>query len=109
MIIWKGWGILLIAIGVVFLLLTEVVVEAAIGNDAYFQEATWPMFLALVLSAAVIWPLGRWLNRPSGRVLVDRETGEEVMVGGGDHSFFFIKLQYWAPILVVMGLLFFWV
>lgn len=104
MIIWKGWGILLIVIGVAALLLTEVVIEALLGNPAYFQDHTWPMAAAVLIAAGAVWVLGNRLNGGTGRTLVDQETGEQVVLRG-DHSFFFIKLQYWAPILAVLAVL----
>lgn len=104
MIIWKGWGILLIAVGAAALLFTEALTEAIFRDANYFQEHAWPMCAAALLTAAVLWPLGRWLSRRGGRTLFDPETGEQVKVGG-QHSFFFIKLEHWAPIIAAVGLL----
>lgn len=87
----------------------ELIVEAIIHEDKYYQNHGWPIFLAFVIAAAILWPLGRYLNRKQeDRVLVDQKTGQPVVVeSGGGHSFFFIPVEFWAPIMVLIGLVVF--
>jgi hypothetical protein len=58
-----------------------------------------------LLSAAVLWPLGRWMNKSESRTLVDQQTGQvvEAPVGGG-HTLFFVPLEYWSFIRAGIGL-----
>lgn len=61
-------------------------------------EGNW-YFVGSLLSAAAVWPLGRWMNRTESRHLVDPETGQHVeLQTGGGHTLFFIPMQYRAPI-----------
>jgi len=61
--------------------------------------------IGCLISAVVLWPLGRWMNATESSLLVDVQTGQPVehQVGGG-HTLFFIPLQYWALIWPVIGL-----
>ena len=56
-------------------------------------------------SAAVLWPLGRFMNKGESRILADQQSGElvEAQVGGG-HTMFFIPLEYWGFIWAAIGL-----
>ena len=38
------------------------------------------------------------------RVLIDAETGKKVIFKG-NHSLFWIKMEYWGPIFMVLGLI----
>lgn len=46
--------------------------------------------------------LGKYINKPDGKVYIDAETGEKVMFNK-KHSLFFIKMEYWGPILGVIA------
>jgi|GEM_PF-7001093 len=58
-----------------------------------------------LVSAAVLWPLGRWMNKSETRTLVDQQSGQlvEAQLGGG-HTLFFIPLEYWGFIWAAIGL-----
>lgn len=51
----------------------------------------------------VLWPIGRRMNS-GGRVLVDKATGQEVILKPR-HSLFFIPVQFWSPILAVIAVI----
>ena len=58
-----------------------------------------------VWSAALLWPLGRWMNASESRVLMDRPSGQVVEPqGGGGHTMFFIPLEFWGSIWAAIGL-----
>jgi hypothetical protein len=106
MIIWSGWGFLAAVIGFGCVLLSEFGVEAAMNDDQYYQNNGWPKLVALLVAAVIVWPIGRTLNRPRPeREITLPNTGERVVVqSGGGHSLFFIPMQYWAPLFVVLGI-----
>jgi hypothetical protein len=109
MIIWSGWGFLAAVIGFGCLLLTEYSVEAAMQDEQYYQNHGWPKFVGFVVAAVVVWPVGRALNRyQPGRELIDANTGERVVLpaSGGGHTLFFVPMEYWAALFVVIGLVF---
>jgi hypothetical protein len=113
MIVWSGWGILVAVVAVVSFLVTGFVINAAMQNDQYYETHGWPKLVAFAFAVAalIVWPLGRAFNRPRpDRGLLDPRTGEPaVMTPGGGHTLFFIPMEYWAPILLVLGVVFLFV
>jgi FtsH-binding integral membrane protein len=105
MIIWSGWGVLVAIIVFVSSLIMEILVESIQGSSSFYQQQNWPMTLALVISGVICWFLGKQLNKPSDRVLLDKETGEEVKLSGARHKLFFIKMEYWGLILIIIGII----
>lgn len=107
MIIWSGWGIVVGLVGVACLVVTQLAVNAGMQSDQYYQNHRWPRLVALWVAAAVIWPIGRAMNRASERHLIDPETGQPVVVrSGGGHSLFFVPVQYWWVVFLVLGVIF---
>jgi hypothetical protein len=106
MIIWSGWGFLVAVIGFGCLLLTEVGIEAIKNDDQFYQDHGWPKSLAFLVAAAIVWPLGRALNRKKAeRELVDPKTGERVVLQSGrQHALFFVPVEYWAALYLMLGL-----
>ena len=108
MIIWSGLGFLVAVLTFGCLIATEFLVESAFHDDRYYQSHGWPKLIAFVVAALFVGVLGRLLKRRQGKALIDPETGKEVIVGR-NHTFFFIPVEYWAPILVVLGVVFLFV
>ncbi|UPU38225.1 hypothetical protein M1B72_11075 [Geomonas paludis] len=82
-------------------LVVNLAVDGMMGEH-YYTGHVWPKVVAVALSAAIVWFVGRRLNAGPGRALVDKETGEEVLLKK-THTFFFIKMEYWAFAIVVLG------
>lgn len=104
MIIWSGLGFLVAVITFLLLLIAEYVTELLFRDESYYQTHGWPKLLAFFLAGVAIWPLGTYLNRKQRKVMIEKETGKEISMTG--HSFFFIKMEYWAPILFALGIIF---
>ena len=105
MIIWSGWGFLVAVIVFGCSLVMEILIESVTGNESFYQQAIWPLALALALSGAICWFLGKYLNKPEERNLIDKETGEEVKLKNARHRLFFIRMEYWGPILLVIAII----
>jgi hypothetical protein len=108
MIIWSGLGFLVAVITFLFLLSAEYVTESLFGDESYYQDHGWPKLAAFFLAGAVVWSLGAYLNRRQGKVMVEKETGKEVLIKP-NHSFFFVRMEYWGPILFALGIIFLFV
>ena len=104
MIIWSGFGFLVAVITFLLLLSAEYVTEVLFRDDSYYQAHGWPKLLAFFLAGVVIWPLGTYLNRKPRKVMIEKDTGKEVSMPS--HSFFFIRMEYWGPILFALGIIF---
>jgi hypothetical protein len=107
MIIWSGLGFLVAVITFLLLLSAEYVTELLFRDESYYQAHGWPKLLAFFLAGVVIWPLGIYLNRKPRKVMIEKETGKEISMPG--HTFFFITMEYWGPILVGLGIIFLFV
>src|SRR4030095_5514563 len=104
MIIWSGLGFLVAVITFLLLLISEYLTESLFRDETYYQSHGWPKMLAFVLAATVIWPLGTYLKRTQGKVMIEKATGKEVVIKP-NHTFFFIPMEYWSPILVALGII----
>lgn len=104
-IVWTRLGFLVLVIAFAAFLSTEWIVEAANADPSYYQNNGWPKIVASVVGGSLVSLLGFYLNRKiDSRELVDPKTGERMLfTTGGGHTFFFIPMQYWGPIIVVFG------
>lgn len=104
MIIWKGWGFLVAVIVFFTSLVAEIISESVTSNEDYYQEHSFPLSLALLLSGIISGLLGKWLNTRNADVFIEIDTGKEIVVKN-NHSLFFIPMEYWGMILVVSAVL----
>ncbi|MDM5186472.1 hypothetical protein QUF99_03330 [Bacillus sp. DX4.1] len=95
MIIWSGWGFLVALIVIINTLFGEFFFESIMGDDQYYQEHSWPLTVMLIISGVISWYLGKYFNKPSEKVYIDAETGEQVRFNKRN-SLFFIKMDYWG-------------
>jgi hypothetical protein len=104
MIIWKGWGILVFVMAVVALVIAHGIAEAASGNPQYYATHNWVKCLAFLAAAVPVYFIGRNINNKPVRILIDKTTKREIVLRR-EHSLFFIRMEYWAFILVAIGIL----
>jgi len=89
MIIWSGLGFL----PVVFL----------IGSFFLFNTNTdRQLAFAFIVSGCASGLLGWYLRTRPGRVLIDKQTGQQV-VFRHSHSLFFVPMFYWGPVFIAAG------
>jgi hypothetical protein len=103
MIIWSGLGFLVAIITFGFSLIAELAARALFKDPTYYQTHKWPLAIALALAAVSVWFLGRYLHGRPAKTLIDPETKREVVLGRR-HTLFFIKMEYWGPILLAIAL-----
>src|SRR6266542_584087 len=102
MIIWKGWGILVVVITVATSIVVQGVVGVAFGDPQFYKTHDWPKGVALLSAAAAVYFAGRYFNNKPGRVMIDKATGQEIVLRRV-HSLFFIRMEYWAFVLAAIG------
>jgi uncharacterized membrane protein len=103
MIIWRGWGALIFVIVFGCSLAANFICNAIVGAP-YYDEHKWPFALSLVASAVICWVWGVIAAKKPDRVVIDKATGQEMVLKASRPALFFIPLQYWGPILLVIAI-----
>lgn len=88
MIVWRGWGILTLAIAVAALAAVELTAGPA---DAWAVQVA----VALLVAAAMNLWLGRRLNTGPARVLIDAAAARRIVVRPR-HDLLFVPMEYWS-------------
>lgn len=105
MIIWSGWGILVVAFGFIGLLV-GVAGAQALENALNLAEplaSTVPLAAGLLLTAGQTHLFTRWRERGETRVLIDEATGQRYEVRPNAGSLFFIPMRYWTWIALALA------
>jgi len=106
MIIWRGWGIL-IAVIIFTCSLAANFISNAVAGPTYYDQHKWPFALSLVVSAVICWFWGLAYKNTPSRVVIDKQTGQEIILQPPRPALFFIPLQYWGPILLIIAIVLF--
>jgi hypothetical protein len=108
MIIWSGqvWVVAAFIFGC--LLAAEYIVEALSGDEFYYQAHGWPKLAGFLVAAIAVHGFALMRAKKKSRLLVDPETGEQVVLHADD-SLFFIPLRYWPAVAACLGLIFLFV
>ncbi len=101
MIIWSGLGFVVPGISFVCFVVMDLAMTSMLNDPQYYTQHGWPKLLACLMAAGLVGVVGLWLSR--GRVYIDKTAGQQVTIRRS-HSFFFIPVVYWAPIIAVGGL-----
>ena len=72
-------------------LITEVIVEDSYQNDQYYQDNSWPLSLALLISAIIIHLIN---IKFYGDDYLERKVGKK-------DTFFFVAMKYWPVVLLL--------
>ncbi len=101
MIIWSGFGGLVVVLALVGYGMGFAVGSGLSGGTG--AGGSIGGAAGLLLGAAAIWFIGRRLNDPRrDRILVDPQTGESVALRRR-HTLFWIPMQWWAPFLALIA------
>ncbi|MDQ1078507.1 hypothetical protein [Pseudoroseomonas cervicalis] len=101
MLIWRGWGILVLPIVLLGGIAAIAVQDLVLPRSTTATLAC--MAGGLLLSAWLVWWSGRKLNGAPGRELIDAQTGERIRLRPR-HDLFFIRMEYWAVPLLLAAL-----
>ena len=102
MIIWSGFGFLVAAFVFGFSLLGNLL--SNLFAPGYYDAHRWPVGISLFFAAAACWFTGQYLRNRKAQVVIDKQTGQELVINRSYHALFFIPMYWWAPILVLIGL-----
>ena len=90
-IVWSGVGWLIPLISCIITAITLSIIGRIFSDPAYMQSHSWPFVIGLWLSAVAVWFAGKWFNEDDGPA---------------ENTLFFIRMEYWGPILFVIGIIF---
>lgn len=103
MIIWSGWGILVLVFAVVGLLI-GIPLSSAITSDPDMGMAISIICAGLTMGLGSFL-FARQMEKGTGRVFIDEQTGQRVVMGRSAGSLFFVPVRYWAyagPVLAIV-------
>jgi hypothetical protein len=93
MVVWTGGGVLVLIMWVAGVGLTQLVVDL-VYHAGFYTAHAWPKILGCAVSAPFIWMAGRaWNGSP----------GDERRSHGAAHTLFWVPMEYWGPIFIVVG------
>lgn len=103
MIIWSGWGFL-----VIFFFLGGCIIGIPVG--AMFPADPDASAAATVITGGLVAGLASFLfarkiEGGEGRALIDEATGQRIVVRRSAGSLFFIPTRYWAYVAPVLAIL----
>jgi len=106
LIIWKGWGILVVLIVFVAFVVSMLLDNALepLGLQGRLAEGI-SLAVSAVLAAVAIWFVAMALASGPTRRLVDPASGEQFVIRRDAGSLFFIPTRFWAFIVLGLGLL----
>jgi hypothetical protein len=102
-IIWKGAGALVLIFGIISALIVNMATSATFSQNNYFADHSWAQALSLWITGAASWFMGKYLNSRPAKMGRDK-LGNELLVEP-NHHLMFIKMQYWGPIFLAIGIL----
>jgi hypothetical protein len=102
-IVWQGLGAYAFVVPFFLYLGIFGIGTVVLGAEAARQQAGVLGGLALLLSAALLYWFSQRITRTRpARTLVDKETGQEVVLHE-KHTFFFVPIRYWAVLYAAIG------
>ena len=105
-IIWTGKGYLVFVIVFGCSLIANLLFNAQVGAG-YYDHHKWPFAVLLLVSAAICWSLGDYLRKRSDQVVIDKQTGKELVINQSHHTLFFIPMHWWGLILLAGAMILF--
>jgi len=103
MLIWSGFGFLVFVAVVFWIMMDYYLVVTVTGSDAYFDAHTWHYGVALIIAAVCCWFVGQYFHKRPAKVLLDPQTGKEVVLRHS-HTFFFVPIRWWGPVLGIIAI-----
>jgi hypothetical protein len=107
MIVWRGYGILVLIFTIAGYAIGRVGAEQIWGSPLPNTYRSGAELVGMLLAAATVYVLHRALEaRQAPRVMVDKATGQEIEIRP-KNDLFFIPVKFWPYILALLGVLFF--
>jgi hypothetical protein len=96
----QGFFVLLVVFG--FSLAANLIFNTFCGKG-YYDQHKWPFALSLICSAIACWFLGNHLYKKPNSGAIDTDASKS----SKGQTVFFIPLHWWAPLLLLIAVMFF--
>ena len=103
MIVWRGRGFWVGAVGFGCLVGSELLTRHLFHDDSYYQTHGWPKLLGFLAAAGIVW---RMSHGEANEYAVPQQVSEEPFLRGQD-TFLHIPVRHWPAILCILGVVFF--
>lgn len=103
MIVWSGWGILIIVFAIIGVLVGQFAVTAISGQGPVGEVPEAAITLGLVLTAGQTFLFTKWREGGPSRTFIDEATGQRIEVRNTAGSLFFIPMRYWTWIALALA------
>jgi hypothetical protein len=94
MIIWRGYGLLVVFITLGCVVAAEVIATNQFGPN-YTRQHHWPLAAGVAAAGVASWLIGARLNGGG--------TGDESGGYRNVHHLYFIPMQWWGPLLITIS------
>lgn len=95
MVVWTGRGIFgILVFAFSFMIWTELYPKGTEDSG---------VLIASILAGIFCWFLGNKWNNVEPKIVIDEKTGEKIAIKE-NHSIFWIKMQYWGVIFLLLAL-----
>jgi hypothetical protein len=101
MVFYTGLGYLVFLLSVAPLIVVGSILNWGFGIDLLKVRSWWPLHSLVLLGAVLIFAIGWYLNRKMIEDTVFEESGP-VTVLRPKHTLYWIRMEYWAPIILVI-------
>lgn len=104
MIFTRGAGFLVLIICLVTLAAAQGVTHKITGDESFYEEHRWVALTAWLTAAALTYGLHRLLLLQKERVVIDKATGEELVLKPED-SLLCVPVGWWPLVFVAFGVI----
>lgn len=102
MLIWSGWGIIVVVFVALGLLATFGAADVLQQWLPYGPAGSLGFLIGGVAAALSIHLVASWRERGQARALIDEATGERIEVHPSAGSLFFIPTRFWSWIVLIL-------
>lgn len=106
MIYYRGHGWLSLLLFITPLIVVGSILNWGFGIDVLATDSPWPLHSLMVLGAIFTFAFGAYVNRTKFEETIYEKSGPVTKLYTG-HTLFWIPMQYWAPIFLVIYFAFF--
>lgn len=103
MIIWSGYGFIVIIIVFVNSLLANFITDWVTKNEAFYSTNMIPLGISFLVSGVTLLILTDYFDKKKKEGKGTRVFEAELIAAGDANRFFFIPFRYWSYIVSTIG------